>query len=119
MILGLTLRHLYEIENYVINPDTHEQLQKVQNLIENFNKVFTRQEKMALFDGVTEWLKDYNVRVSLLLRMGLQDMDGKFVTNNLTPVAQELLKNIGEYEFRKSNIWNGKPLNLKYQESNV
>lgn len=96
-LIGLTLRHLYEIENYVINPETHEQLQKVQNLIENFNKVLTRHEKISLYDGVTNWLKEYNVRVSILMRMGLQDIDGKFVTNNLTLVAQELLKNIGEY----------------------
>lgn len=97
LIIGLTLRHLYEIENYIINPDTHEQLQKLQNVIENFNKILTRQEKITLFQDVTTWLHNFNVRVSLLLRMGLQDMDGNFVTNNLTPVAEELLRNIGEY----------------------
>lgn len=80
----------------MINPDTHEQLQKVQNLIENFNKILTRQEKIALFEKVTDWLKIFNVRVSLLLRMGLQDMEGKFVTKNLTPIAEELMKNIGK-----------------------
>lgn len=90
------MRHLYEIENYIIDPATHEQLQKVQNLIENFNKILTREEKISLYEKVSEWLKHYNVRVSLLLRMGLQNMDGDFVMDNLTSVAEELLRNIGK-----------------------
>lgn len=87
----------------MINPETHEQLHKVQNLIENFNKMLTLQEKHSLHERVTEWLKKFNVRVSLLLRMGLQDMDGNFMTNNLTPVAEELLKNIGRYNLNFLN----------------
>lgn len=95
-LLGITLRHLYEIENFVTNPDTHQQLQKVQNLIENLNKVLDKKEKTALHDDIMFWLKDYGVRVSLLLRMGLQTLDGNFVVNNLAPAAEQMLQNLGK-----------------------
>lgn len=95
-IIPITLRHLYEIENYVTNPDTQLQLHKIQNLIDNFNKILSRREKEELKDDILFWLKDCNVRVSLLLRMGLQGMDGNFINNNLDPVAEEMLKNLGE-----------------------
>ncbi|CAH2006817.1 unnamed protein product [Acanthoscelides obtectus] len=54
------------------------------------------------------WLKDFNIRVSLLLRMGLQTMDGNFVVNNLSPVAEEMLKNLGENIYQVTQ--NGKIL---------
>ncbi|KAJ8923055.1 hypothetical protein NQ315_001604 [Exocentrus adspersus] len=95
-LIGITLRHLYEIESYIINPDTHQQLLRVQSLVENFNKILVPKEKEELHRDVLMWLKDCNVRVSLLLRMGLQNADGKFVVNNLDPVAEEMLKNLGE-----------------------
>ncbi|XP_023310013.1 protein OSCP1-like [Anoplophora glabripennis] len=95
-LIGITLRHLYEIESYIINPDTHQQLLRVQNLVENFNKILDQKEKTALHEDVLFWLKNYNVRVSLLLRMGLQNMDGNFVVNNLDPIAEEMLRNLGK-----------------------
>ncbi|CAG9817866.1 unnamed protein product [Phaedon cochleariae] len=95
-IIGLTLRHLYEIETHVTNPVAHQQLQKVQNLIENFDKIFDPDEKRTLHSEVTKWLKNYNVKVSLLLRMGLQTMDGSFVQENLNPSAADMLRNLGE-----------------------
>lgn len=35
------------------------------------------------------------MRVSLLMRMGLQGNDGLFNTNDLHPIAQNLLQNVG------------------------
>ncbi|XP_068913817.1 protein OSCP1 isoform X1 [Tenebrio molitor] len=95
-VIAITLRHLYEIENYVTNPETQLQLHKVQNLVENFNKILSAKEKKELRDDILYWLKDSNVRVSLLLRMGLQNMDGIFITDNLDPTAAKMLKNLGE-----------------------
>lgn len=95
-LITLTQRHLYEIENYVTNTELHLQLQKVQTMVDNFNKILDKKERLDLLDSTNFWLKDYNVRVSLLLRMGLQSMDGNFVINNLDPIAEEMLKNLGE-----------------------
>ncbi|VEN36586.1 unnamed protein product [Callosobruchus maculatus] len=107
-IIGVTLRHLYEVETYVTNQETHQQLQKVQNLVENFNKILDSNEKLTLHEDVMYWLKDFNIRVSLLLRMGLQTMDGNFVVNNLSAVAEEMLKNLGENIYQVTQ--NGKIL---------
>lgn len=95
-VIAVTLRHLYEIENYVTSPDTQLQLHKVQNLVDNFNKILSTKEKSDLKDDIIYWLKDVNVRVSLLLRMGLQNMEGIFITENLDPTAEKMLKNLGE-----------------------
>ncbi|XP_031353614.1 protein OSCP1-like [Photinus pyralis] len=95
-IMALTLRHLYEIETYLINPDTHLQLHRVQNVVENFNKIFNKNEKEKLHAGIVEWLQSFNVRVSLLLRMGLQNEDASFTSNNNNAVAEDMLKNLGE-----------------------
>ncbi|RZC43045.1 Oscp1 domain containing protein [Asbolus verrucosus] len=95
-VIDITLRHLYEVENYLTNPDTQIQLHKVQNLVDNFNKILSKKEKKELRDDILYWLKDANVRVSLLLRMGLQNMEGIFITDNLDPTAEKMLKNLGE-----------------------
>ncbi|XP_044758883.1 protein OSCP1 [Coccinella septempunctata] len=95
-VIKITLRHLYEIENYVTNPDTQIRLQKVQDHMDNFNKLLTQDEKMTLREDILYWLKQYNVRVSLLMRMGLQSMCGNFIVDNLNPVANDMLKNLGE-----------------------
>lgn len=94
--MKLTLRHLYELETYVINSDTHTQLQRVQVLIENFNKIFSPNEQEQLRHDLLVWLNKYNIRVSLLLRMGLQNQDGSFVLDASIPIAQDMLKNLGE-----------------------
>lgn len=95
-VIKITLRHLYEIENYVTNPDTHIQLHKVQDLIDNFNKLLTQEEKIVLREETLYWLKQFNIRVSLLMRMGLQSMSGNFIVDNLNPLANDMLKNLGE-----------------------
>lgn len=107
-IMGITLRHLYEIETYVTNPETHVQLHRVQNVVENFNKIFEQNEKHRIREDVLLWLKNYNIRVSLLLRMGLQNEDGSFVANNTNPVAEKMLKNLGENIYEVTQ--NGKVL---------
>ncbi|KAF5302588.1 hypothetical protein FQA39_LY10206 [Lamprigera yunnana] len=107
-LMGLTLRHLYEIETYLINPDTHLQLHKVQNVIENFNKILGKKEKEEIRGIVLSWLDNFNIKVSLLLRLGLQNEDGTFILTDHDFVAQEMLKNLGENIFEVTQ--NGKIL---------
>lgn len=95
-ILKLTARHLYEIENYVTAEETQLQLHKVQNLFDNYEKILSKNEKVELRDALCAWLDEYNVRVSLLMRLGLQDLDGNFVVDDLEPFAEDMLRNLGE-----------------------
>ncbi|KAK9883106.1 hypothetical protein WA026_001305 [Henosepilachna vigintioctopunctata] len=95
-VIKITMRHLYEIENYVTNPETQLRIHKVQDYVDNFNKILTQEEKVTLREDILYWLKQYNVRVSLLMRMGLQSMSGNFIVNNLNPIANEMLRNLGE-----------------------
>lgn len=95
-LITLTARHLFELNNYIIKPNTRLQLQRVQNIINNFGKVFTQNEVNDLRNEVLDWLKIFKIRVSLLLRMGLQNEDCSFIMNNTSPIAQEMLNNLGE-----------------------
>lgn len=95
-LIKLTSRHLLELEGYIVKPNTKLQLQRVQNIITNFGKVFTQNEQSALREEVLDWLKVFKIRVSLLLRMGLQNEDCSFVMNNTSQFAQEMLRNLGE-----------------------
>lgn len=116
-LVTVTLRHLYEVETYVINPETHLQLHRVQNVVENFNKIFDQNEKHQIRQDVLSWLQTYNIRVSLLIRMGLQGSDGSFIANNTNPVAQDMLKNLGENIYAVTQ--NGKVLESDKLESNM
>lgn len=95
-LIGLTSRHLLELDDYIVKANTRLQLQRVQNIINNFAKIFTQDEQIVLREEVLHWLKIFKIRVSLLLRLGLQNDDCSFVANNTSSVAQEMLNNLGE-----------------------
>lgn len=95
-IIKLTARHLLELDDYIVKANTRLQLQRVQNIINNFGKIFTQNEQSALREEVLNWLKIFKIRVSLLLRMGLQNDDCSFIINNTSEIAQDMLNNLGE-----------------------
>lgn len=95
-VIKVTATHLSALGNYVMRTNTKMQLQRVQNIINNFGKIFTQDEHNVLREEILDWLKIFNIRVSLLLRLGLQNQEGTFIVNNSDPLAQEILKNLGE-----------------------
>ncbi|XP_030750961.1 protein OSCP1 [Sitophilus oryzae] len=114
-VINVTQRHLYEIETFVASEGTQLQLHRVQNILENFNKILSDNEKTGIYDDLINWCKPFNVRVSLLLRMGLQDNDGQFVVNNLDPIAEKMLQNIGENIYQVTQ--NGRILENRHKGS--
>lgn len=105
-IIGITARHLYEIETFTTNPKTQLQIHKIQNIIDTFNTTFTNQEKIDLRECIVEWLQEYNVRISLLLRLGFQDQDGSFRTENFNQNYMKMLDNIGENIYAATKKFN-------------
>ncbi|CAG9773880.1 unnamed protein product [Ceutorhynchus assimilis] len=99
-VIETTQRHLYEIETFVASEGTQLQLHRMQNILENFNKILSAEEKSALHEDLLNWCQPFHIRVSLLLRMGLQDNEGQFLVNNLDPIAEKMLQNIGENIYR-------------------
>lgn len=95
-LMDITSRHLCQTKEYASKNNTKLQIQRVQNIVENFKKLLNQNEQASLREEILEWLKIFNVRVSLLLRMGLQNNDGTFVVNNTDTICQEMLKNLGE-----------------------
>lgn len=105
-IIGITTRHLYEIETFTTNPKTQLQIHKVQNLVDNFNTSLTNQEKNELRNYISNWLQDFNVRISLLLRLGFQYQDGTFRTENFNQNYIKMLDNIGENIYAATKNFN-------------
>ncbi|XP_018323455.1 uncharacterized protein LOC108735786 isoform X2 [Agrilus planipennis] len=95
-IIKLTHRHLYEIETFVTHPETHKQLHEVQKLIEDFERLLDPNYKNYLRRSIENWLKPCSVRVSLLLRLGLQNFDTTFVTKTQNEKAIRMFENLGE-----------------------
>lgn len=95
-LMEITCRHLRDTKEYTSCSNAKLQIQRVQNIVDNFKKVLTQNEQAALRGEILDWLKTYNVRVSLLLRLGLQSNDGTFVVNNSDPLCRQMLKNLGE-----------------------
>lgn len=95
-VFRVTTRHLREMKTYTGRQPTKLQVQRVQNIVDNFAKILDGEEKKGLREGLVEWLRPFNVRVSLLLRMGLQDSNAKFVADGTDMIAKEMLNNLGE-----------------------
>lgn len=105
-VLEVTARHLYEIETFTTNPETQLQLHRVQNVIDNFEKILSPTEKVDLTERIIIWLHHYNVRVSLLLRLGFQNQDGSFKMNNFDSKYTSMLENIGENIYAATKNYN-------------
>lgn len=95
-ILKITQRHVSELEDYVTNGEILLQLRKVQNIVDNFGQILTAEELTTLRDEILEWLSYSSIKVSLLLKLGLQNVDGSFVTENRSDLMKEILGNLGQ-----------------------
>lgn len=95
-ILKVTQRHLSELENYVSNGETLLQLRKVCNIFDNLRTILIESELLALRSDLCDWFKNSNIKVSLLLKMGLQNSDGSFVMTSDDEVINDALRNLGQ-----------------------
>lgn len=54
-IIETTQRHVAELESYVASEGTQLQLHRVQNVLQNFTKVLSDEEKMELYQDLMDW----------------------------------------------------------------
>lgn len=105
-IIGITARHLYEIETFTTSEKTQLQIQKCQNIVDSFNLNLSNEEKIELRECIVDWLRDFNVRISLLLRLGFQYQDGSFRTENFNQNYIKMLDNLGENIYAATKNYN-------------
>lgn len=58
-VIEISQRHLYEVETYVASEGTQLQLHRVQNILENFNKVLSKEEKRSIHEDLLNWCQVY------------------------------------------------------------
>lgn len=54
-IIETTQRHVAELESYVASEGTQLQLHRVQNVLQNFTKVLSDEEKLELHQDLMDW----------------------------------------------------------------
>lgn len=76
------------------------------NLIE-FWDTCTDSEKYQYWERLVKWMKPFNVKISILIRLGFQRGDGFFEKGNEQPYNehfQDYFDNIGENIYAKNNV---------------
>lgn len=92
-LMDITFRHLDGIARLMpelrksIRADANKQI-----LIDFWDQV-NESGRVNIFNNVNQWLKPFNTRISILLRLGLQNHDGSFVEN---PVNNEFFDHYSE-----------------------
>lgn len=94
-IFDITCRHIRGICK--LNPEP-ETVQMTNNTIDIFRKVWLKlspKQIIQLREHLLNWLRPYRVKVTLLLRLGLQNLDGSFLINPPVEKYGSILSNLG------------------------
>lgn len=106
-IVDVTRKHLSELLPLTNSPSTRTLLQNAQFKFEQYIQKFNPPEIQHIRSALLLWLNVFRVRVSILLKLGLQNDDGTFVQDDgydgvfLNPESSSLLRNLGTNIFTK------------------
>ncbi|XP_077285512.1 organic solute carrier partner 1 [Arctopsyche grandis] len=93
----LTERHLQGVIQLVPDQPVISKIMRFYHKIYKMGKDTHEKCILMMRNAILIWLQDFNVRVSLLLRLGLQRNDGSFyMTNNPDEKMLKILQNVGE-----------------------
>ncbi|KAI4457245.1 oxidored-nitro domain-containing protein [Holotrichia oblita] len=124
-VLKITRRHVSELEDYISNGEVLLQLRRVQNIVDNFGVLLDGHELSRLKVDILDWLSESanNVKVSLLLKMGLQNVDGTFVTTDdalyRTRQYETILANLGQNIYNLAEAGDGSARSQRNKRENV
>lgn len=94
-IFDITCRHIRGICK--LNPEA-DVARLTNNTIDIFRKVWLKlspKQIIRLRESLIDWLRPYRVKVTLLLRLGLQNLDGSFLINPSIEKYGSILCNLG------------------------
>lgn len=93
----LTERHLQGVKRLVVNQPIASKIISYHEKIYKLGRETNHKCLVMMRNALIDWLKDFNVRVSLLLRLGLQRNDGSFcIPNNPAERVLEIVRKPGD-----------------------
>ncbi|CAK1555866.1 unnamed protein product [Leptosia nina] len=100
-ILDITRRHLKNVATLMPSLFPKKLIKDAANKFEILVKKITEQEFKALNETLLLWFSDYYTKISVLLRLGLQNKDGSFKSPSI--INMKFLINIGENIYTHDN----------------
>lgn len=101
-LLEITLRHLDGIGKLMTEMRKSILIDCAKKTLIDYWDVLGTTERMAIMKSLGKWLRPFRVKISILLRLGLQQNDGKFVEVGDDDPRQFYTMTIGENIYAKS-----------------
>lgn len=102
-VLDITLRHLGGIEKML--PDSEKTLiiDNARAVVVAFWNRLIDLDRIEIRNRIIKWLRPYNMKISVLLRLGLQRSDASFEDNLDGEHFKKYIKHIGENIYEKTS----------------
>lgn len=101
-LLDITFRHLDGIMKLYSNHMKSKLIDSIKNYILDYWNLLTLQIQYDIYENIKLWLNGFNVKISILIRLGFQNVDGKFLQNIQESYYHNYIENIGENIYERT-----------------
>uniref|UniRef100_A0A1A9WWH3 Uncharacterized protein n=1 Tax=Glossina brevipalpis TaxID=37001 RepID=A0A1A9WWH3_9MUSC len=101
-LLDITFRHLDSIANLYTEEKRSFLIDFTKNTLLDFWNSCNDDEQLSIYRTNKAWLEFFNTKISLLIRLGFQTLDGNFIENVHESYFHEFRDTIGENIYIKS-----------------
>lgn len=117
-LLDITFRHLDAISR--LRPDAQRTMlvDFTKNVLLDFWNVLSDDGQWGVYQTNKAWLQCFNTKISLLIRLGFQSLDGTFVRAVEASYYKEFVESVGENVYVKS-VENAETLRKETTRQNV
>ncbi|XP_030388249.1 protein OSCP1 [Scaptodrosophila lebanonensis] len=102
-LLDITFRHLDSINKLYPDAKRHMLIDFTKNTLLDFWNACGEEQQLSIYRTNKAWLQCFNTKISLLMRLGFQTLDGSFLREVDQSYFQNFVQGIGENIYIKSN----------------
>lgn len=101
-LLDITFRHLDAINKIYPDARRHMLIDFAKNMLLDFWNACGEEQQLSIYRTNKAWLQCFNTKISLLIRLGFQAMDGSFINALELPHYLDFAKCIGNNIYMQS-----------------
>lgn len=101
-LLDITFRHLDAINKLYPDARRHMLIDFAKNMLLDFWNACGEEQQLSIYRTNKAWLQCFNTKISLLIRLGFQSMDGSFINALELPHYLDFAKCIGNNIYMQS-----------------
>ncbi|EDW10236.2 protein OSCP1 [Drosophila mojavensis] len=102
-LLDITFRHLDAISRLYPDAKRHMLIDYTKNTLLDFWNACGEEHQLSIYRTNKAWLECFNTKISLLIRLGFQAMDGSFLTPTDQSHYEDYAQCIGDNIYMKNN----------------